>query len=173
MWRSDDLLVIHRDAKLPDRCIKTNQPAHGKRLKVTLEWYPQRAARYPGEIEIITVPTAYFRLGKAFFTRKKVKLELGVSETVLTRQRNLVITAWGSGFVALLLILMPSFSLILPLSFIPVFMGAAILLSVISLFCGLQTQKLVEMVHFEHNFIWIKGVSPSYLEGLPSWSGIH
>lgn len=38
-WRDGNLLVMSRDAELPDRCIKCNLPAHGYTLKRNLSWH--------------------------------------------------------------------------------------------------------------------------------------
>ena len=40
MWRDGKLLVILRGEPFPDRCIKTNLPAEGRRLKQGLHWQP-------------------------------------------------------------------------------------------------------------------------------------
>lgn len=36
VWRDGKLLVMHKKAVLPDRCVKCNQPAGGRRLKRSL-----------------------------------------------------------------------------------------------------------------------------------------
>ncbi|MCA9220159.1 MAG: hypothetical protein KDA71_07505, partial [Planctomycetales bacterium] len=33
VWRYGTTLVMHKDAKLPDVCVKSNEPAHGRTLK--------------------------------------------------------------------------------------------------------------------------------------------
>ena len=38
-WRDGDLLVISEGAKLPDRCVKCNQPAEGYLLQRKLNWH--------------------------------------------------------------------------------------------------------------------------------------
>jgi hypothetical protein len=40
IWRSGDLLVVRRGTELPDRCIKTNQPAHNFCFKQVVAWHP-------------------------------------------------------------------------------------------------------------------------------------
>ena len=33
VWRDGRLLVMHKSAQLPDRCVKSNQPADGRLLR--------------------------------------------------------------------------------------------------------------------------------------------
>lgn len=33
LWRDGSILVMRKEAELPDRCVKGNLPAHGYRLK--------------------------------------------------------------------------------------------------------------------------------------------
>jgi hypothetical protein len=37
MWRDGSLLVVRKGEAFPDRCIKSNQPAHGRRVKQVAE----------------------------------------------------------------------------------------------------------------------------------------
>ena len=39
VWRDGDILVMHKEAVLPDRCIKCNAPCNGYRLKRNLSWH--------------------------------------------------------------------------------------------------------------------------------------
>jgi len=39
VWRSGSLLVMHRNARLPDRCVKTNSAENVRRLKRNLSWH--------------------------------------------------------------------------------------------------------------------------------------
>lgn len=36
VWRHGRLLVMHKRATLPERCVKSNQPAYGRKLKRNL-----------------------------------------------------------------------------------------------------------------------------------------
>ena len=40
VWKSGKLLVMTKDAALPDRCVRCNQPADGPRLRRNLSWHP-------------------------------------------------------------------------------------------------------------------------------------
>ena len=40
VWRDGNLLVVQKGAALPDRCIRCNAPAEGRRLHRQLYWHP-------------------------------------------------------------------------------------------------------------------------------------
>src|SRR5687768_8402085 len=39
LFRQGNVLVMHKLAPLPDKCIKSNQPAHGRTLRRNLRWH--------------------------------------------------------------------------------------------------------------------------------------
>lgn len=39
MWRDGRLLVVKKGEVFPDRCVKTNDPAQGSRLRQTVDWH--------------------------------------------------------------------------------------------------------------------------------------
>jgi hypothetical protein len=169
VWRSGKHLVLHREARLPDRCIKTNQPAHGKRLKLTLVWHPDINGEVHGFSHL------YFMLFKGVFTRKKVKLEFGVSADFLAQRRSLTGTAWTAGIFGLVMLCVPygAFMPSLADSVSPIVFGVALLLVTIGIICGVQVGGLVRVAYFKHNFVWIEGASPAYLASLPVWETSH
>ena len=49
VYRKGKLLVMHKQAVLPDRCVKSNRPAYGQRLKRKLYLVPPAAlSHHPG-----------------------------------------------------------------------------------------------------------------------------
>ena len=68
IWRSGNLLVMRKGAQLPDRCVKTNQPAYGKRLKLLLQWHPLKGVPVPIRVSVRSVVPVFL----AFLARKQV-----------------------------------------------------------------------------------------------------
>jgi len=62
LYRQGKLLVMHKQAVLPDRCVKSNQPAHGRRLKRKLYLAQRRASRLPGGTASVAVPSVARRM---------------------------------------------------------------------------------------------------------------
>ena len=56
MWQDGRWLVFHRSEVFPDRCVKTNEPAHGRRLRQELESHrPYSIWRY----RLVCLPAEY------------------------------------------------------------------------------------------------------------------
>ncbi len=71
--RCGNLLVMHRNAVLPDVCVKSNKPAHGRRLKRTLVWHNPWV--------YLTVVYVFVYLAAALITTKKVNIEIDSKNT--------------------------------------------------------------------------------------------
>ena len=80
LYRKGRLLVMHKQAVLPDRCVKSNQPVHGRRLKRKLTWHdPVLYFILPVDflVYLITVlilrkrATIYVGLGEEWFRKRR------------------------------------------------------------------------------------------------------
>ena len=52
-WREGKRLVMDRNAPLPDRCVKCNEPAEGYRRKIELSWASRKAMFFAGELSMV------------------------------------------------------------------------------------------------------------------------
>src|SRR3989339_341941 len=82
IWKSGELLVMHVNAKLPDRCIKTNKPANGSRKTVTLNWHPPA-------LYVLIILNFFIYAIVAIIINKKARIEFGVSNEVI-KKHNLI-----------------------------------------------------------------------------------
>ena len=85
IWRSKSLLVMTKQAPLPDRCVKCNAPTH-HRLKRSLRWH------HPA-LYILIVGGFLFYVILALVLSKTATINVGLCEThAAARKRDLLIT---------------------------------------------------------------------------------
>ncbi|MBD2460864.1 hypothetical protein H6G89_07385 [Oscillatoria sp. FACHB-1407] len=160
LWRSGNLLVMRRGAEVPDRCIKTNQPANGKRLRAVLYWHP------PLIYLLILLNLLIYAL-VAVIIRKKAIVYLGITEEILRQRSRLILRCWIIGIAGIVLFI-AAFSA-------PVESASALgVLSLVLMFGGLLWgmfgARLVGVERIDEEYIWIRGVSKDYLDLLPQWN---
>jgi hypothetical protein len=166
VWRRGNLLVMHKQAVLPDRCVKTNAPAQGSRLKRTLRWHAMWVY-----LTILMHPLIYIIV--ALMLQKRAVIYIGLSQPRLNRLRRTTVIAWvlaaGSiGMMVLGAVLadMDDFRRNSPAPVL-VFLGTAFL--VICAIYGLIGTRTVSAKWITKDYIWLKGVHPDYLAELPEW----
>jgi len=159
IWRDGDLLVMHRDARLPDRCVKSNQPALGYRLRRFLHWY------HPAVYFTLLIGPLIFIL-VALVVQKKAVIEIGLSERWRAKRIRATIVGWG---VALLscpvgccglawMYDKPAAGWLIVLAFFLFLLGAIY---------GSLAARMVAPKRISNEHIWLKGVHPQFLDELP------
>ncbi len=94
VWRDKSILVMSRDAQLPNRCVKCNEPATGSRLKRKLSWH------HPAYFLLILVVFLVYII-VAMIARKVATVEVGLCERHrAARSRNILIT-WSLVLLAI------------------------------------------------------------------------
>jgi hypothetical protein len=157
IWRDRSTLVMTKQALLPNRCVKCNEPT-GERLKRKLTWH------HPAIYLTILVSILVYAV-IALVLRKTATVDVGLCEDHLsTRRRNLAIT-WLLGIVGLLC---------LPLAGIledgtTVAIGLALLLA--CAIYGIATLRVVVPSKIDDHFVWLRGVNAEYLHEFPQWHG--
>lgn len=158
IWQSGKFLVIRKGAQLPDHCIKTNKPAHGKRFRATLYWYPPILA-----LLILLSPIVYGIVVLA--VRKKAIVYVGVTEEILRKRRRAILGGWIVGIFGFFF-----FTAALSLAEIDL-AGLLLLLSLSLMFGGLMWgmtgASIVKINRIESDYIWLQGASRNYLSFLP------
>ncbi|MBN2580550.1 MAG: hypothetical protein JXB10_16315 [Pirellulales bacterium] len=160
IFRKGRLLVMHKRAVLPDRCVKSNGPAY-KRLKRSLSWH------HPAVYFTLLAHFALYLI-LALILSKRARIYIGISRKWLYLRR------WWS-FLGLILLLVGIITMItgaldifyLPSRGWPIFFGGVIII-VASIYFLMRSQ-LVLPKRISDDYIWLNGVHPDYLASLPEW----
>lgn len=157
VWRDKSILVMTKEALLPNRCVKCNEPT-GERLKRKLTWH------HPAIYLTVLVSILVYAV-IALVLRKSATVNLGLCEDHLSiRRRNLAIT-WVLGIVAVLCF---------PVSLMleePTAMFIGGLLVLATAIYGIVTLRVVVPTKIDDHFVWLKGINPDYLRDFPQWQG--
>ena len=155
IWRSKSVLVMAKQAPLPDRCVKCNAPTH-HRLKRNLRWH------HPALYLLIAAGVLFYVI-VAMVLSKSATINVGLCEThAAARKRDIFIT-W---MVVLLSFACFYFSAVteamsLLLIGLMLFVGAVIY--------GIVRGRLVAPQKIDDQYVWLTGINTNYLEQFPEW----
>ena len=165
VFRSGNQLVMHKLAKLPDRCVKSNQPADGRRLRRKLSWH------HPLVYLAFLVHFLLFII-LALVLSKRATIDVGLSEEWFRKRRRAILIGWLSVLLGIA-VLAGSIAIVvnpncqtplvgwgIPLGLV-MFLGGAIY--------GLMASRMVAPARITDEYVWLKGVHPDYLADLPPW----
>ena len=158
VWRDRSTLVMDKNATLPDRCVKCNEPAFGQRLKRKLSWH------HPAIYLIILVALLIY-LVVAMVLRKTANVEVGVCERHMKARRRSILITWGAVVLSFILFY---FAALRDDGSIALF-GMALLVGAV--IYGIITIRLVAPSKIDDRFVWLRGVNKEYLNELPAWPG--
>lgn len=157
VWRDRATLVMSKDARLPDRCVKCNEPTQG-RLKRKLTWH------HPAIYILILVAWLIYLI-VALIVRKRATVELGLcDEHLQIRRRNIWIT-WALvllGVACLFFAIAAEDGRMAPLGLL-LLLGGAIF--------GIFAARVTAPTKIDDRFVWLRGVNKDYLDLLPQWPG--
>jgi hypothetical protein len=178
-WRDGELLVMHRDTKLPTaHCIRCNEPALGGRVVQRVSYRnPLMSLLYllllcglPGFVVIVLV---------FVLTDKRAKVKIGVCDRHLFRRRLALTIAWilaSAGAMATVVCTVLSMEMAgyPDGEMTPLVYGAT---GVLVFFAGLAVAAfaapVVKARKIEGDYVWIKAVSPEYLSQFPALTAYH
>ncbi len=160
MWRLGKLLIVRKNAKFPNRCIKTNVPTT-RRLKRKLVWH--HWAYY-----LIILLNIIIYVVVALIVQKRATIYVGLSEQQIRKRRWIILTAWLSVFLGFGMIIIgilgspnTTWSLVVFLTGIAVFFFGILF--------GLFGSRIVVPTRITDDYIWLKGACPEFLAELPVW----
>jgi hypothetical protein len=159
IWQSKSILVMSKQAPLPDRCVKCNAPTNHK-LKRNLRWH------HPA-LYILIFGGMLFYVILALVLSKTATINVGLCEThTEARKRDILIT-WG-----LVLLSLGSFY----------FAGAAeqmgfVFVGLVLFFggviYGIARTRVVAPQKIDNEYVWLTGVNASYLQQFPEWHPVR
>ena len=160
IWRDGKFLVAARDTVLPDRCVKCNRPARGARMTKKLYWHP------PAYYLLICGGLLIYAI-VALMVRKTATIHLGICEEHRSKRKRSIAITWS--LVALAFVLFVVSGVTDEAAFIVI--GFVLLLA--AMIFGIVTTQLVTPVKIDHQgVVWLKGIPPAYLEGLPAYRAV-
>jgi hypothetical protein len=157
LWRSGRVLVMSKEALLPDRCVKCNEPVHGRRLKRNLYWHSQY-------VYLLIVLNLLIYAIVALIVRKRAKIQIGICGRHLMRRRIAIAIGWVAGLGGFMLFaasLTNNWGSLALIGFL-LFLGGLIF--------GAVVGPVVSAKKIGPQFVWVKGVCQPYLETLPEWT---
>ena len=99
LWRQGRTLVMHKQAALPDRCVKSNEPAGGYRLRRQLSWH------HPAIFLSVLIGLLIYVV-LAVVLSKRATIHIGLSERWRRKRRRRILVGWMlalAGFILLAL----------------------------------------------------------------------
>ena len=157
VWQSKSLLVMTKQAPLPDRCIKCNTPTH-HRLKRNLRWH------HPA-LYILIVGGFLFYLILALVLSKTATINVGLCETHAAARKKDILITW-----MLVLLSFASFYLAVATDEMSLFLvGVALFLG--GVIYGIVKTKVVGPQKIDDHYVWLTGVNRDYLKQFPEWQG--
>jgi len=161
VWRLGKQLVMRKDAKLPDRCVKTNEPAE--------RWLTRRLYWHHPLLYLLILAGVLFYAIAAIIVREKAVIDVGLSQERFSRRRWSIFGAWVVAFSGLGLCY-------LGIQFAAGGEAAALIigglfLALLSGVVGASLSSVVQPARITADYVWIKGVHPAYLDALPEFPG--
>lgn len=164
LWCQGNLLVMNKYAPLPDRCVKSNEPASG-RLKRNLSWH------HPAVYAAI-LAHLFIYIILALVMRKTATIYIGLSDEWFARRRRTILISWISVLLSFVLIGVGFANVdtgnnlvwLILVGFVLFFGG---------LIYGLIAARMVSAKRIDDTYVWLKGVHPDFLAKLPPWPYPH
>ena len=162
IWSDYNLLVLRKDAELPDRCIACNEPAEGRRWTQKFYWHS------PVFYLLIIVNILIYVL-VAVIVRKSAQLSLGICERHQRQRTTALIVGWTTFALAIL-------GFVIATQLRDATVAVAIIASLALFFVGILyaifRRQLVSPKRIDKNFVWLKGVNLDYVVEYPEWPGV-
>jgi hypothetical protein len=157
-------MVMQRGAILPNRCIKTNDTEELRFKRINLRWHHPAIyfTIFAGLLVYIIV---------ALICTKKATIEVAVGKRVLTKRTIFLIVTWVcafAGIFAFIYGIIASESISNTDNIGLIFM-LSVLMFIAAVIVYLIGGRFIAVSKIDDYYIWIKGVNPEYLGGLPQW----
>lgn len=158
LWREGELLVMHRLAPLPSRCIRCNTPIGEKRLRMTLHWC------HPVWYSFILC-NPILGLIVAAAASRLATIEVGLCDRHRRSRRRWIV----GGLIQILAGCVFFFSALVvqPLPEAAPMVLAAFLLGVTGSVSAILISRPVVPQRITGSHVWLKLVSPQMLDELP------
>jgi hypothetical protein len=154
---------MDKKSRLPDRCVKSNQPADGFTLKRKLAWH------HPLVYLVILINIIIYAI-VATCIQKTATIEIGLTREWAARRRWRILFAWLGVIGGIVMIAFGIAGADRNSSLVwMILAGTIVLLG--SIVYGIVGARMVAATKISDTHVWLKGVHPDYLAMLPEWPG--
>ena len=162
LWQQGNLLVLDKFAQLPDRCVKSNEPA-GRRLKRNLYWH------HPA-VYLAILLHLFIYVILALILRKTATIHIGLSDHWFAKRRRAILISWILVLLSIVLVVIGAMNVNSGDDFGLVWLiPVGIFLFIGALLYGLIAARMVVAKRINDRYVWLKGVHPDFLADLPPW----
>ncbi len=160
LWRKGKLLVMERDAVLPNRCVKSNEPCEG-RLKRVLRWHQPA-------IYLVILANILIYVIVATIVSHRATIHIGLSEEWRGKRRRNIAIGWLTALAGIGLLFSMGFA---DETVLPFLLVSGIVALVGGVLFGMYGSQMVTAKRIDRTHIWLRGVHPDFLASLPEWHG--
>jgi hypothetical protein len=157
-WSDGKLLVMSKNAMLPDRCVKCNEPAGGYKLKRNLMWHS------PWYYLVVLLNLIIYVI-VAMIVRYTAKVYIPLCRRHKSRRRWSIAAAWLSVLLGIGIMIGGAGSQ----EYSSYFISVGVVVFVAGVVLGVAGSQTVVAAKIDKHFVWLKKVHPSFLADLPSW----
>ncbi len=160
IYQGNGVLIVHKLAILPDRCVKTNQPTQ-ERLKRSLYWH------HPALYFLILFNLLIYAI-VAMIVRKSAKYSIPLSAEYKSKRLRNMLIAW-------LTVIAGICCLILGIALADSYEPAALLIIFFPLLLltgaliGIYGCRVVYAKKIDEHFVWMGGVCDEFRGQFPAW----
>lgn len=162
LWRQGKLLVMRKDAILPNRCVKSNVPTDRK-LKRNLSWH------HPAIFLTVLISLCIYVV-LALILSKKATIHIGLSDEWFGKRSRAILIGWGSVFASIAMVI-AGIALVDQNDYFGILIVAGFALFLFGAIFGLTCSRMVAPTKIDDAYVWLKGVNAEYLATLPVWPG--
>lgn len=159
VWRLRGKLVMHRSARLPDRCVKTNAPAEA--------WLTRKLFWYHPLILLALLLNLIVFLVLVLVLGKKAVIQVGIARGWRNRHR------WRAAFAWSMTLLLPGACIagafVSDEAWMPWLVAGAFLAFLLGAVVSVLVTRIVWPVRITDQYVVLKGVHPAFLAELPDW----
>jgi len=158
------LLVMHKTATLPYRCLKTNREAD-LWLRRKLVWHS------PWLYLMILFPGLLFYILFALILQRKATIQIPLSREASRRRWRGIWTGWALMLGGVVLIILAAISQDGQVRQFPVWflLGGLLAIAVGAVVAAIASSVVSAKRINKNGFVWVKGVHPDYLAQFPEW----
>ena len=156
VWRGDKVLIMARDADLPDRCVKCNDPADEPTKTRKVYWH------HPGYYVLLLINVILYVI-VALIARKTADVNPGLCIRHKQRRTRGIWIGWG-GFVGGLIAMFAAFESQRP--------GLGLLFLFVTFGCiltGMVMSRVVYAKRIDDRYVLLKGCGEPFLADLPEF----